>query len=315
VIVDCSLGIITDRGRNIIAPKVSDLEQEEADFLQGHIDALRADAQSHDTPRGRFRPGSRLREDFERLLVCDSEQFDEISGGLVDSLAKAMRGTPKAKDCVVAVVTSGSGSSAEFISLLKLDAEIEAAHLERVRDKIRLRVFHDLLPRPGDLQKGLSWPDPRTGVSEVIVKDRNIGHAAYYFQNAFGVDASPNSLDTAKALAGVLAERLAPSDVLEALELVGDGGPAEDVIPRLQDRYPSLELGAGDSSGRGPWAGWVRPRTVRAQRKVFRADGIELRVPLDLLDRVYTVRRGGRYETHIDTSTPMTPLDLDRNGD
>jgi hypothetical protein len=214
----------------------------------------------------------------------------------------------KAKDCVVAVVTSGPGKAADCVSLLKLDAEIEAAHLEKVRDKIRLRVFRDLLPRPGDLQKGISWPDPRVGVSDVIVKDRNIGHAAYYFQNAFGVDASPNSLDTARALAEALADNLSPSEVKDALELVGDGGPAEQVIPRLRDRFPNIELGGDDTTGRGPLAGFVRSRTVRAQRKVFRADGIELRVPLDQLDRVYTVYRSGRYETRVDTSTPMTPV-------
>ena len=246
----CSLAIITKRGLQVVPPSISELAQDEEDFLQRHVDSLRADALKADTPRGRFRPNSTLEGDFSNLMAADACRFEELSSGLVDSLAKTMRGASRARD-VVAVLTAGSSEATEHVSLLKLDAEIEAARLEQIGDGIRLRVFRDLLPRPGDLQKGLSWPDPRI-VSEIIIKDRNFNHTALYFQNAFAVDASPSALDTERAFVNALAEHLPVSDVPEALDLVSEGGLADEMSSRVQQRFPHFrvdapELGAGGS--------------------------------------------------------------------
>jgi hypothetical protein len=288
---------------------LSDLAEDEADFLQRHIDALRADALKEDTPRGRFRSGSTLEEEFGALLARDCPRFEQIASGLVDSLAKAMRGTPRALDCVVALVTDGRRDSVpEHVSLLKLDAMIEAAQLEKVRSGIRLRVFRDLLPRPGELQKGLSWPDPRGAISQIIVKDRNFGRTALYFQNAFGVDASPTALETEKAFVNAIAGSLRPTDAAEAMKLIEDGEPTETIMTRIKDHYPELEYDAAELGAGGALSGRLRSQGVKSQKKIFRADGIELRVPLDRLSQVETVECDGRYETRISTSVPLTPI-------
>ncbi len=241
-------------------------------------------------------------------MAADACRFEELSSGLVDSLAKTMRGASRARDCVVAVLTAGSSEATEHVSLLKLDAEIEAARLEQIGDGIRLRVFRDLLPRPGDLQKGLSWPDPRTNVSEIIIKDRNFNHTALYFQNAFAVDASPSALDTERAFVNALAEHLPVSDVPEALDLVSEGGLADEMSSRVQQRFPHFRVDAPELGAGGSLAGRIRPLASRTQRKVFRADGIELRVPVERLGDIYTVARDGGYETHVSTSSPLTPV-------
>jgi hypothetical protein len=304
----CSLAVITERGRKVVPPSVSALDVDEEDFLQRHVDALRGEARREESPRGRFRVGSGLLTDFELALMADATEFEEIATELVTSLAKAMRGAPKALDCVVALVTDGDKSGPGHVSLLKLDAEIEAAQLEQVKDGIRLRVFRDLLPRPGQLQKGLSWPDPREPLSDVIIMDRNAGHTAYYFQNAYGVDASPSAMDTERALVNAIADGLPPEDAADALSLVGGGGPAEEVVSRIRERHPNFDPDAPELGAGGSMAGRIRSRGVTARKKEFRADGIDLRVPLDRLDRVSTAKTGDRFETRITTSTPLTPL-------
>jgi hypothetical protein len=58
---------------------------------------------------------------------------------------------------VLAVVVSGDGQKADTASVLKLDAVSEAASYKFVGGQVRLSVLRDLLPAPGQLQKGLSW--------------------------------------------------------------------------------------------------------------------------------------------------------------
>jgi hypothetical protein len=302
----CALAVITDRGRNVIAPNVSPLASDEEDFLQRHVDKLRDEATKAQSPRGRFRQGSTLLGDLESVLTGNITTFDAVATGLVDSLAKAMRGVA-ALDCVVALVTDGSPTGPEHVSLLKLDAEIEAAQLQQAQSGIRLRVFRDLLPRPGELQKGLSWPDPRYPQSTIVIKDRNTGPTAFYFQNAFGIDASPAAVDTERAFVNALADSLTPSDAAVALNLVGDGGPADEIVARVRERFPNFQPDAPELGAGGALAGRIRPRDVKIQKKKFSADGIDLYVPLDRLDRVTTSHLGDRFETRVVTSTPLTP--------
>jgi hypothetical protein len=304
----CALAVIMERGRRVIPPSVSPLADDEEDFLQRHVDELRADARKEQSPRGRFREGSRLLEDLQAVLTGTAAETRDIANELVDSLAKAMRGVANALDCVVAVVTDGPESGPEHVSLLKLDAEIEAAQLQQMEEGIRLRVFRDLLPSPGELQKGLSWPDPRAPESTVVIKDRNPGHTAFYFQNAFGVDASPTAVDSERALVDALADNLSAEDAARALDLIGEGGPADEVVTRIRERYPDFRPDAPELGAGGALAGRIRPRNLKIRKKEFHADGIDLYVPLDLLGEVTTVPHDGRFETRITTSTPLTPV-------
>jgi len=188
----CALAIITKRGHSVIPPSIGALEQDEEDFLHRHVERLRSAVKATDA-RGRLRHGSTLAADMADALTASDDDFLIFAGRLVDELAKAMKSVGNAPDCVVAILTEGKDGPSTT-SLLKLDAEIEAAQLKQTEQGIRLRVFKDLLPRPGDLQKGISWPDPRSPESEIIVLDHiKAGTAALYFQSAMRIDASPRA--------------------------------------------------------------------------------------------------------------------------
>lgn len=307
MIHQCALAVITERGRNVIAPTISPLAHDEEDFLQRHVNELRDESAKEQSPRGRFRPGSPLLQELESVLSGDNTILESVASELVESLAKAMQGVPNALDCVVALVTDGETRDRRHVSLLKLDAEIEAAQLQQVQGGITLRVFRDLLPRPGELQKGLSWPDPRSPDSVIIIKDRNPGQTALYFQNAFGIDASPAATDTERAFVNALAA-LPPAEAADALNLVGNGGPADEVVVRIKERHPNFQPDAPELGTGGGLAGRIRPRNVKTQKVKFNADGIDLAVPVDRLDRVIVTQQDGRYETRIVTSTPLGPI-------
>jgi hypothetical protein len=123
------------------------------------------------------------------------------------------------------------------------------------------------------------------------------------------VESSPGALETEKALINAIADGLPATEAAEAMNFIGDGGPADEVVSRIRDRFPgfrhhSPELGAG-----GSMAGQLRSRNLKGHKKEFQADGIELRVPLDRLDRVVTIQEeDGLFETRIRTNVPLTPL-------
>ncbi|MEW1706301.1 hypothetical protein AB0230_03575 [Microbacterium sp. NPDC089190] len=306
MIEKCALAVITERGRNVISPTWSDLDDEEEDFLVRHVDRLRKTTNASET-RGRFRPDSTLEDDFTTALTADRAQFVETAGRLVRQLADAMQGV-NSSSCVVAlVVEARRGAADRTVSLLKLDAEVEAAQLDRSGEGVRLRVFKDLLPRPGDIQKGLSWPDPRAPHSNLVVLDAVVEGTAKYFQNAYRIDASPNARVTEKALIEQLSE-LPPTRIAAAAAAVGNGGDAEVVIERIRAQVPTFHATAPELGAGGSMPGMIRPQFALIAKKSFEADDIELKLPLARLAQVRTSQVGTDYETVIRTSTPLTPV-------
>jgi hypothetical protein len=63
-------------------------------FLERHVDALRAEALREGSTRGRFGADSTLLEDFEEILTRGGSEFECIASALVGALAKAMQGAP-----------------------------------------------------------------------------------------------------------------------------------------------------------------------------------------------------------------------------
>lgn len=286
------------------------MDEAEEDFLQRHLDRLREVVNGSDT-RARFRAGSFLVAELPDLLADDEDLFLDVSETLVNRLAAAMEQTGNASACVVAVVSEGPDAGPSSAALLKLDAEVEAAQLNETREGLRLRVFQDLLPRPGDIQKAFTWPDPRAPESELIVLDKVVaGSATKYFQDAFEIDVSPKSKDTEEALIEEIL-KLPTVQLRPALTAVADGGNAEDVVERVRSVAPSFGAQARELGGGGALPGKVRPGFVATAKRTFLAENIELRVPLDALDRVETRRDGDAYVTSIRTRVPLTPITQD----
>jgi hypothetical protein len=281
------------------------LDADEQAFLSKHVSVLRGPKRDYDT-RGRFRDGSTLQDDFQAALVADDVEYLAIAGRLVNQLATSMNGT-NSPDCVVAFLISEDESQASSANILKLDADVEAAELIQELDVIRLHVFQNLLPRPGDMQKGISWPDARSN-SSLIVLDTNTTGTAKYFQNAYRIDASPTAVATENALMAEI-QALNPRQVPVVVAAVGQGGEAGAVVERIRRDVPSFmptspELGAGDAL-----PGIVRPNFLAARKTSYKADEIELRLPLSKLGQVRTTRVGLGFVTTIQTSEPLTPID------
>lgn len=307
----CALGVILGRGERVIEPALSALSSTEEDFLNRHIVELRARDSGSGAVTARFRVAS-TKSLFVSALTCTDDQFVGLATVWTQTLAAQMKQSARAKeDCVVALIGSGSSTSsgAEHITYLKLDAQLEAARLELLEGggAVRLEVFKDLLPAPGDLQKGASWPDTRAAHSDVIFHDTNQGNAALYFANALGLAVSSKSLETEKDLVSNIVEQLGPVEAATVIAVVSpDGGRADEIVATIRASYPSFEPSARSLGVDGIPAGIVRPRQLEAMKHQFIADGIELKVPVNRLGQVQTTVEGDGYVTTVRTSTPLT---------
>lgn len=308
-ITKCALAVITNRGRDVIPATWSDLAEDEADFLSRHVVELRTHIDEGDA-RGLFRPESILPEIFERAPTADRDEFVELANRLVDSLAREMQSV-RSSSCVLAFVVEEDGQEGhECVTLLKLDAEVEAARLEELAGGgIRLQVFDDLLPSPGDIQKGFSFPDPRSPESDVVLLDKvTPGTATRYFQRAFGVTASPPSKEVENALRRDLAT-LRGDDFDTAVDAIGRGGPVNDVVTRIRAVVPHFTTSASHPPQEGAPVGYVRETFNSSSPIPYEANGIKLFVPPRHRGSVRTRAEGTGFVTEIRTTTPLTPPD------
>lgn len=301
----CALSVITQRGRKVIEPTVSTLNADEEDFLSGHTQTLR-DHASGTGSRGRFRGDSTLEADFQAALSGNPVAFLAVAQRLVAQLAATMRSV-NSKDGVVVLVVEKKHQD-RVVTLLKLEAEIDAARIQLDDNgSLHLEVLRDLLPSPGDLQKGLSWPDPRAN-SDLITVDANQQGTALYFQNAYRIEAAPTPSVTEKALADEITS-LPGRHIAQAVAAVDRGGDADQVVERIREVVPTFQGKAPALGVGGSMAGTIRATFVRQAKHTFKADDIELRVPLDQLAKVETRQVGTQFVTSITTRTPLTPLE------
>lgn len=289
----------------MVPPSLTELDEEEEAFVSRHVSTLRSPKGDKDT-RGRFREDSTLLADFQVALTATPGEFLDIAGRLVAQLASTMPGTASA-DCVLAFVTAEDSQGSRSANILKLDADVEAAELIQEGEVIRLHVFQDLLPRPGDMQKGISWPDLRES-SNLIVMDTNTSGTAKYFQNAYRIDASPAAVATENALMKQI-EWLQPVQVRAAVAAIGGGGDASQVVERIKRNVPTFDVVAPELGAGGAMPGIIRSTFTETRKTTFEADDIELRLPLGRLDQVHTIKVGLGYETTIQTTTPLTPTE------
>jgi hypothetical protein len=304
-IVKCALGVIQERGERVVNPNVVEVGPDEADFLSGHVEKARRIVSS--SARGVFSAGATTPGLLERLVTtADDAEYEAVSKTLQDALASAMKGST-AKDCVFAVVRAHDEvpDSKPHVTLLKLDAVVDAARMELVKGHVTFEVLHELLPEPGRLQKALSWPDPRA-TSQVIMHDTNFSHAQY-FERACQADVSKKSTETEAQLAEAIYDAVPLESVPDAIERAADlSGTLDEVLTTLSEDFPQLADPAAEVATAERPPGIVRPNKVRTQRLVWRADGVELRVPPELAGSVFTERRGNVWRLSVDT--PSEPV-------
>lgn len=291
-----TLTFVSAKEEPFLPPELAELSDEEADFLQRHVDDLRDHADSPDALRSQFEPGSNTQELFENLLKAEGTEVPSLAEVVVTRLVSQMRSTTTPKAGILAVVTSGPEEGPNSVSVLKLEAIHEAAKFERLaKGRIRLEVLRDLLPGPGALQKGVSWPDPRE-TSDATVQDTNISAARYFF-NAVQLMLSPKPAQAEKALAETIVEEVPQEQLSKVLAAAASqSGPGEKVVDAIRQTFSGFkgerrELTGGD----GKVAGIVRPGRIASKRLKISGDGIDIVVPFDRLDQVTEDETGGQW--------------------
>lgn len=303
-IVRVALGAIANRGANQIPPNIVTLAgTAEQDFLARHVTKVRDNNQA----RSFFAGGSAVPGLLARLSTDNGPDFVAGAGDLQRMLASTMRLSTNASDCVTALVhAQDTQGGPNHLTMLKLDANVEAARRDIVRGVVNLTVLSNLLPTPRDLQKALSWPDPRAD-SDVLMVDTNAANAQY-FENAYQVHVSPKSGEAEAEVQAAIVANVPQSDLARALQEASQlEGPADSVLRTLAQRHPSLSSAAQQSATAARPAGIVRRNKVAARPVVWRADGVELRVPADRATDVTVAHAGNGYVLSIRLDTLPRP--------
>jgi len=278
-VLKVALGVVLSRGKKVVDPGLVAFGPDEADFLARHVQKVRTLTDA--SARAIFSQGSRIPLLLDELRTAADTEFETTAKTLQDALAATMRGSTNASDCVFAtVLTSVAGGPGEEVTLLKLDAVVEAARMEFLSTgRVTLKVLKELLPEPGRLQKALSWPDPRA-VSDAIAIDTNVT-SARYFENAFNLQVSPKSTQAESELTKVIVEHVPATRIPDAFSAASAlTGPMDEVLGELSEHgFPELAQSAQETSADPRPTGLVRLNKIAARNIVWRADGAEVRVP------------------------------------
>lgn len=303
----CALGVIQQRGASVLNPSVVAIGAAESDFLARHVDRVRS--KSDGGPRSVFAAGAITPTVLQRLQTTTSDGvFAESSKSLLLALAKTMKTSTNAKDCVFAVVRStDSDGPSPCVTILKLDAVVEAAQMRRLANRgVSFKVLKELLPEPGKLQKALSWPDVRSS-SDAILIDTNVT-AAQYFEIAFNVEVSPSSSDTEERLLRALSNRVSADDFPRAMEVAAEReGPLNEVVKSLAEEFPELRPVVEAIAQETRPSGIVRKNKFASRQVTWRADGLVVRAQPFVAPRISKARRqDGRWALTIVTDDEPT---------
>jgi hypothetical protein len=284
----------------VVATTMAQLDAADADFLARHVTKLGEAAGEEGALLSRFHQGSGVPTLLKSLRTVLDQEFIEISGGLATRLHESMKQSTKPGPGVLAIIASGEeGDMPAVSSVLKLDAIPELARFLLDAGQVRLSVVRDLLPAPGDLQKGISMPDGR-GTSDAIVIDRNQSAARYFF-NAFELQVSHTPGESEKALGDAIVRGVPREQRGEAMEFVaGLSGPADKVAAKVKKKYPEVQVDRKELGAQGELGGYIRPNKVARHLTRFRGDGITVEVPHERLDRIQGPQQvGGGWEIRI----------------
>jgi hypothetical protein len=303
-IVRVALGAVANRGASVVPPALVTLAgPAEADFLGRHVMKVRSNGQARST----FVPGAAVPGLLAGLAAAADAQYAAGADALQQMLARAMGQSTNASDCVTAVVhAQDTQGASDHITVLKLDANVEAARRDILQGVVSLTVLSDLLPTPRDLQKALSWPDPRPD-SDALMIDANAANAQY-FENAYQVQVSPKSAEAEAELQAAIVAGVPQRDLARALQDASRlDGRADVVLTALAQQHPSLGPAAQQAAAAARPAGIVRRNKIAARPVVWRADGVELKVPADRAGDVEVTPDGNGYVLSVRVDSRPQP--------
>ncbi|MDO8309116.1 MAG: hypothetical protein Q7V58_12270 [Actinomycetota bacterium] len=222
----------------ILRPGVAEVSP----FLSAHLEGLRDRARDGSAANAAFYdpPREQLIED---LRTGTDDAFLAATNVLAARLADEMTHVNPAPGLLVCTTMEAEAGGDRFAAVLKL--EVVSAHgavLRRLETgEETLAAVTDVLDRPGDLQKGLVYPDERPS-SAAVVGDASTQNEARYFLRALGVTLEARENRSAAAFVGAIRKFTDSSTtrlVVAALPSVSSGPPPQ-VLDELSERSISL---------------------------------------------------------------------------
>lgn len=216
-----------------IGPNVEEI----SDFLVSHARGLRrgtterANEASKAAPLTRFLTKANTEAQFQDLAHGSDDEFLAAARTFTTDLITQM-GHKNAKEGVLVCATfedAGQMSAAA----LKLEVVSEhGAFLEGLESgRVTLTAIQQVLDRPGDLQKGVVYPDPRPD-SDAIVADRVNQTEAQYFLTAVGIEVIEPGKSALGIVAQTLSDAVRPEDRVRVIRQLQDaeGGEVDEVV-------------------------------------------------------------------------------------
>lgn len=303
-IVRAGLVLVEVKSAPLLPPSELALSPDMREFLNDHLEELSKRVGASEEQRGVFQHGTDMKANLRNALKADDGTFLDFCATMAIRLSESMRVAtrPKSGVLVAMQLATSQGAKPTAIALLKLEAKYKGARLVQQARVLTVQHFKDMLAQPGDLQKGLYWPDPRAD-SDVTVRDRN-PRGAQYFAGAFQVQLSVKATDAEKALVEEIRNRIPAPQRARALRLAAQGeqATADVAVARIREEFPDFEPQGVALGGAGRPPGVIRPRQFASQPVTLTADGIKIVVPQDRLGLIESRAVGDHWETTITTT-------------
>ena len=236
-------------------------------FLAAHVAGLRDRATEGSAAHALFANPADLQL-MQDIRSGDESAFLAAAGILGTRLVAEMHHVGGALPglLVCSTLVSDTDPTIAYAVVLKLQVVSEqGAVLQRLdTGEETLAPVTDVLDRPGELQKGLVFPDERPD-SQAVVGDKAAQQEARYFLRAMGVTLEARDSASAGALVAAVAHRagrVIAEQVVQALPSVQPAAPRE-VLATLGQTIPDLtEAAVAD----------IAEALVTAERPVVRID-------------------------------------------
>lgn len=213
-----------------------------SDFLVAHVADLVARAKSGLAADATFTDTTSERH-FEDLRDGTDAEFVAAATVLSQQLYKEMMPVAARDGLLICATFAHEGTGEKISAALKLQVvSDQGAILEKLESgEYELTAVHDVLDRPGELQKGLVYPDDRP-TSSAVVGDKANAREARYFLRAMGVVLEERSQKGLGVLAEIVESRLGQSAAERAIARLPtlDSGPVKDLLEALSEEEPSL---------------------------------------------------------------------------
>lgn len=200
-------------------------------FLCAHAQGLMEKADDGSAANATFYDVAR-EQLIKDLQVGSDAKFLAAADVLATRLCDEMNHVGNPASGLLVCTTFEHGSAASRIAaVLKLEVVSDQGAVLRRLDsgEETLAAVTNVLDRPGDLQKGLVYPDSRPR-SSAVVGDKAAQQEARYFLKSVGItlEARPNASAAALVAAvGKYTDRQTAQQVVEALPAVSEGSPRE----------------------------------------------------------------------------------------